>query len=115
MSATTHSPLDALAVGNAKRLEVAELRRRVRAGDITLLELLEDPPAAMAHVTLFDCALWVNRTQRRSGARTERLGRMALVEGVNLGMPVGRASARSRRFVGVHAGWHGGAKGRVAA
>jgi hypothetical protein len=75
-----------------------ELRRRVKTGEVTIAEILANPPAHWAHVPMIDVIRRV-RGRRVWGSGTtwlERLGRAAVRDDVNVFMPVGRASTRSR-------------------
>lgn len=92
----------ALHRGNGFRLNAAELRRRVAAGEVTLEQILLDPPEYIHGLLLLD-AVRKYRTGARNAARSTRfieaMGRRAMLEGVNLCVPVGRASLTSRRWV----------------
>lgn len=51
MATTTPQPLTALARANTVRIEAAEIKRELRAGQIELGEALDDPRAASLTVT----------------------------------------------------------------
>jgi hypothetical protein len=99
--------VEALSLANRQRVEIAEPKRRIRCREITLVDLLEDPPGCIAEYGLID----VVRLGYQSGGRYKAtpaittLGRDAVRDGVNLLWPIGKASLRSRRWVAVHVVW----------
>lgn len=107
MSTSTRSPSTlqmaqheaALLRGNTKRLDRAELRRRVAAGEITLEQLIAEPPEVIHGMLLLDVIRKYRtgaRNAQRSSEWVTRLGRRAVADGVNLCVQVDRASERTR-------------------
>src|SRR4051812_4057006 len=94
----------ALAAANDKRLRIAALRRRIISERGALQDVLRDPPDELADWPLID----VVRLSygKRTTVSMQQLGRLALRDGVNLMMPLGRASLRSREWLAGHASWH---------
>lgn len=92
------------AVGVEKRYARAELRRQLRRGAVTLADVMETRPPEAADYLLIDIIRWVYYAPRR--ANVEEIGRAALRDGVNLMMPLSRASVRSRAWVAVHGYQH---------
>jgi len=83
-------------IGGETNMRRREIRERVRAGDLTLAELLAEPPEAVHGVRLFEPVRW----QPRVGWRAiETLNRQAILNGVNLLLPVGQAGELTRRWV----------------
>ena len=93
----------ALNMANDKRARITELRHRIASNRAALDEVLLDPPEALERMAIADVVRLAY--SQRSGAAMERLGRLALRDGVNLMMPLGRASLRSREWVAEHAAW----------
>jgi hypothetical protein len=88
---------------NAKRLRMAALRRYLRTETGALEDILRDPPAEFEDWPLIDVVrLGYNK---RGSVACERLGRLAVRDGVNLLVPLGRASLRSREWIIKHARW----------
>jgi hypothetical protein len=88
------------AQGNALRKERSDARRALRTGALSMEAVMRDPPPALAGVPLID-VVRLGYRYRNGGAITE-IGRMALRDGVNLMMPLGTASVRSREWVARH-------------
>ncbi len=78
----------------------AQVRADLRAGRIRVADVLADPPACILDVTLHDVLRWQVAT--RSPRRDMRLGSEALADRVNLLVPVGLASARSKAWAAQH-------------
>jgi hypothetical protein len=98
----------ALSLANQRRTTRAQLRRRISTGDLTLAAVLEDPPDELRDLIILDIVR-IARGSRHSAryvAWLERMGRAAIVDGVNLMMPLGRASQRTRDWVAVYASWN---------
>src|SRR4051794_32507453 len=105
--AVTAQPQQIVALGmaNERRREIADLRAKVKRGEITLSQLMADPPALLRAWPCFD-VVRMTWSRPRSGASLERLGRLAVRDGVNLLMPLGRTSQRTRAWIAEHAVWH---------
>lgn len=88
---------DSRRLANERRVAVAELRRHVLAGRVSLAVLLRDPPDLLAQVALIDVMAFAV-TAPRAGVWRERVGRDALRDGVNLLVPLGRAGGASREW-----------------
>ncbi|MBA3688438.1 MAG: hypothetical protein H0W81_06390 [Chloroflexi bacterium] len=99
----------ALAIANAKRIERANLRKRVRASREGLTEVLLDPPACIDSMLLIDV---VRMGFTTNGAAIQRLGRFAARDRINLMVPVDKSSQWTREWVAEHAEWNHGPKGR---
>lgn len=92
-----------LRLANDKRLRVAALRQQMRTGQVTLTQVLMDPPEELSGYTILDVLRFPRSTDRYQGsAGLTRLGRMALRDGVNLAIPLGEASARTRAWAAEH-------------
>ena len=102
------SALLALQKANDARQEIADIRRRINAGELTMVDLLEDPPECLLGFTVLDVARmgYARSSSWRSTPGIERLGHLAVRDGINLCMPLGKASLRTRRWVAVHIQWH---------
>lgn len=95
--------LDNMQLSLLKRSARAEIRRRLRTGQLSLTELVSDPPPEMEGVVLVDVLRMLRDTNRERGqASLAAIGRRAVVDGVNLMVPLGTASARSRAWVAEH-------------
>ena len=88
----------ALQKANARRLHIAAYRRALRTGQLPLESVMRDQPAPLAGELLVD-VVRMAYTNRASTTGLERLGADAVSAGVNLMVPLGRASARSRAWV----------------
>jgi hypothetical protein len=104
----------ALEIANERRAAVAAYKRALRGGELPLAQVMLDPPADLAEVPLVDLARW-SRGQARNNAWFVRMGQAALRERVNLMLPLGRASVRTREWVAEYAGWHRPSSQHVAA
>lgn len=94
----------ALVRANDKRIARADLRARLVSERGSLADIMRDPPEVLADMALVD----VVRLSygKRSAASLARLGRLACRDHINLLMPLGEASERTREWVAVHATWH---------
>lgn len=113
MSTTLDQPMTALSSAQARRTRLTELRRDLRAGRVSLTDLMLDPPADMENVILSDVLRWLGCNARGRSSRIAVLGRRAMCDGVNLLQTVGEASAFSRAWVAEN-GLHGLQKDRWA-
>lgn len=104
----------ALRRANARRIELAGLRRMARQDPTLIAAWLLDPPAALADVAVVD-VVRLPSDRSTAGARVtiERLGRLAARDGINLFVRLGRASTRTRTWVAEHAVWRVGPTGRI--
>lgn len=99
-------PLTALAVGNERRRVQVRVRRGLRDRTLSLTGVLLDPPAELSDVLVLDVVRWARSASgQRGAAGMHRLGRLALRDGVNLLVPVGRASVATRAWAAQHGGW----------
>lgn len=87
----------ALANANAKRVAIAQMRKHVLAGRIDPGDLFLDPPEILAHRALID-VMALARLDPLIGAWREEIGKAAVRDGVNLLVPVGKASRVSREW-----------------
>jgi hypothetical protein len=95
---------ESLALGQERRLAIARLRREIRAGRVTLAEVLADPPETLLRWPLIDVVRLVFSGGRGS-TTIEMLGRDALGDGVNLMLPLGRSSEATRAWLVDHVDW----------
>ena len=93
----------ALRLANVIRLEVSAVKASLRSGALTLTDVMLDPPAVLADALLIDVIRWT-RTKQRRPRSIEEIGRRAVKDGVNLMLPVARASTRTRAWVAEHGG-----------
>lgn len=100
-----------LSLANRRRAEVGEARAALRSGALPLEDVMADPPAALAAVALVDVIRWCRSTAPSQGRpAVVQIGQQAVRDDVNLLVPLGEASARSRAWV---AQW--GTRWKVAA
>jgi hypothetical protein len=78
-----------------KRRAGADLRRDLHNGDVSLAEVLLDPPECIAHLPLFQVLLMGRSLGPR---KLQYLNTWAMREFVNLATPLGQASQRSRQW-----------------
>lgn len=91
---------DAGITSNIVRTELAGIYRDLRAGITTLDIVLADPPDALKRQLLIDVIRRGTRSSSgRRGTSITLIGRQALKDGVNLMLPVDKASARTRAWV----------------
>lgn len=83
-----------------KRGRIAELRKHVQAGRVGVDVLLLEPPALIAHMALVD-VMGLARPDR-CGPWREGIGRAAVRDGVNVLVPVGKASRVTREWAAAH-------------
>lgn len=90
----------ALAKGQERRLAIAHLREQIRKQQITLEELMLDPPEVLSNYAMADVLRFPRVTSRylTSPALTT-LGKEAIRDGVNLMVAFGDASARTKGWV----------------
>lgn len=87
---------DATATGHATKKARAQVRKQLHERQITLVEIVEDPPVCMSRVLLPDLLKmepWTGVT------RINRLGRDASWAGINLFVTVGGMSNRTRGWL----------------
>lgn len=84
-------------LANKKRRERAFYRECVLDGRLSIGELFMDPPPALAGMTLVG-VMGLTRRSRSFAPWQQRVGRRAVLDGVNLLQPVDRASEHSRRW-----------------
>ena len=95
--ASTARASRALTLANHRRSAVADLRQRLRRRELTLTELVLDPPAELERYLVFDVLQWAPRYGRPKlralNARAIRLGQL------NLASEVGALTERQRRWL----------------
>jgi hypothetical protein len=96
--------MKALQRADAKRIALADLRARLRSERGALADVMLDPPELLADVAIVDVVRLAYG--KRSARSLQRLGAMAAQDRVNLLMPLGSASLRTREWVARHAMWH---------
>lgn len=100
MTVTAERMTEIRALAHAKRRGMAAVRRKLRTGELTLGDVMAAQPAELNDVLLVDVLRWARRCGGKRVA--EIVGREALRDQVNLMVPLGRASARSRAWVAEH-------------
>jgi hypothetical protein len=97
MSAVAAQPVRALGAANTRRTRVAELKRRLRAHELTVTRLILDPPTDLERYLTWEVLLWTPGLGR---ARLRALNARALRYGhVNLAAPLGALTARQRQWL----------------
>jgi hypothetical protein len=79
----------------ALRQQKARWRRDLRSGVITLQQVYDAMPEELARVRLFELLEWC---RYMSSEKMIAVGREAVRDGINLMVPLGRSSERSRRW-----------------
>lgn len=91
----------ALEAGNARRLEWAKIRAELRRDPEAVRRVLVDPPESIGDRTVAELlALARHRGLRAKSMR--QLGHLAVRDKINLFVPVGEASARTRAWAAEH-------------
>ena len=95
--ATVSQPVRALGIANTRRSAAAVLKTRLRRHEITLREILENPPEELERQMTWEVLLWtpgIGRTRLRA------LNVHAIREGhVNLAAPLGALTERQRNWL----------------
>ena len=90
-------PVRALGIANTRRTAAAALKTRLRRREITLREILENPPEELERQMTWEVLLWtpgIGRTRLRA------LNVRAIREGqVNLAAPLGALTERQRNWL----------------
>lgn len=92
-----------LSVANRRRVEVAEVRRRLRADPRLLREVLLDPPRCLDGMPVIDVIVLARSGRRTSARLMHWIGGRALADRVNVLVPIERASRRTREWAARHA------------
>lgn len=92
---------EALQAANVRRVEVSQWKRRLKRNPHAVRMALATRPAEIAHVPLVEMLAWARVGGLRSVAM-EELGRQAALDGVNLLVPLGRASVKTRSWAVEH-------------
>lgn len=79
----------------------ARLKRELRANRDGLRLLFEECPPEVEHLTVAELCAYA-RSGRWAAPSMEKVGRDAAMAGINLFVPLGRASARTRQWAAVH-------------
>ena len=94
---TIPQPVRALGIANTRRSAAAVLKTRLRRHQITLREILENPPDELERQKTWEVLLWtpgIGRTRLRA------LNVRAIREGhVNLAAPLGALTERQRHWL----------------
>ena len=99
--------MSALEVANKNRGLLKEMKARVRDGRVPLRDVLMSPPKEFEHYAIVDVVRLARNVPRyRSPAWFQRMGQAASQQQINLLIPVGTASLRTRRWVVEYAQWH---------
>lgn len=90
---------EALAIANVKRSAIREIKRQVQVGELVLADLLRDPPPALAHMSVFEVMMLRRQLRGQSSdAARQKIGGRAVADQVNVLIPLGRASQRTRNW-----------------
>lgn len=89
----------------AIRSSKAEIKRRIRRSEITLRELLNDPPEVIHPVLLYDVLQWQPYFGKQ---RLRAVNAAAMKAGINLALDVGSASRRTLEWVAGNGRVYGG-------
>ena len=93
----TQQPLRALTVANQRRTATAQLKSRLRRGELTLADVIAHPPAEAGQALTFEVLLWASQFGRR---RLRALNPRAVRHGhVNLATPLGELTDRQRQWL----------------
>src|SRR5450755_4314887 len=94
---TASQPVLALGVANTRRSATATLKTRLRHHDITLREILYDPPPELHRHMTWEVLLWAPGIGRM---RLRALNVRAMRDGhVNLAAPLGALTHRQREWL----------------
>lgn len=88
----------ALAGATETRLALAQVKRDLASGRLTLEAAMSDPPPELSKALLIDVIRWT-RGRNRSGKSLAIIGREALDDGVNLMLSIASASPQTRAWV----------------
>lgn len=91
----------ALSSANQKRIAIAGIRAQLSSGQLTIADVMMDPPRELLATPLIDI-LRMQRGRVRSGLSLTIIGEEAIDANVNLLLPLGIASARVRGWVAAH-------------
>lgn len=96
-TANASQPVRALGVANTRRSATATLKTRLRHREITLREILENPPTELQRHMTWEVLLWAPGIGRM---RLRALNVRAMRDGhVNLAAPLGGLTARQRQWL----------------
>ena len=87
---------EALVAANARRGEIAAIKRDLRSGHLSLRSVMDDPPHELRRCLLIDVIRWARTAS--NGRSLAIIGRQALRDNVNLMLPLGDASTRTRAW-----------------
>ena len=94
---TASQPVRALRVANTHRSATATIKTRLRHRDITLREILNDPPPELHRHMTWEVLLWAPGIGRM---RLRALNVRAMCDGhVNLAAPLGALTVRQRQWL----------------
>jgi hypothetical protein len=97
ITGTVSQPVRALGVANTRRSATAELKTRLRLREISLREILDDPPQELHRHMTWEVLLWAPGIGRM---RLRALNVRAMRDGhVNLAAPLGALTARQRQWL----------------
>ena len=91
----------ALKNANAKRTEIADVRRRARRNPQFVVDTLMAPPECVHHITVLELLTMARVNGMRADA-IEHVGGRAVEDDINLLVPLGRASTRTRYWACVN-------------
>jgi hypothetical protein len=88
---------DAMAKGNVRRLAIREMRRDLKEGRLDLIDVLRDPPELLQTMPIIDAVRVARNVSPRAAPNwLVRMGRDATFAQINLLLPLGAASERTR-------------------
>lgn len=99
MSVSVEQSLQALQTANSLRSDRAQLRRAMRTGEVTLAEVMLDPPEAAKSALVIDVIRWQHG---KCVASLRVIGKQALRDRINLMLTVGSSSTMTRAWVAEH-------------
>lgn len=104
---STAQYMSALESANQKRMAIKDVKAALRSGELSLESVLLSPPAELERFPIIDVVRIARGVSGQSAPSWfQRMGRLAAIEQVNLLMPLGDASLRTRRWVILWADWH---------
>lgn len=94
----------ALAAMHDVKRDRGRLLRQIRAGDVTVNDLLLDPPECVRNMRAFEVVEWLAVTRRTARTRVRRLNSAAMTAQppVNLFRPLGQLTDRERSWLTEH-------------
>jgi hypothetical protein len=89
-----------------KRAQITALKQQLLGGTLTLEDVLMDPPEALTQVPVIDVLRMTRRAGNRGARGLWQINGRAVHAGVNLMMPLGLASERTREWAAENGSWY---------